>query len=457
MPEFRAVLTPGVITDLETPIQISFTSPRQAQAVVIRLLEMDSWNSLGDTMSEAMQVGSDVIAEFTGAIENYQFQLEDSMAGEAGDDTLVIKIQFAGSDSTIDVPVPDAEFAAEGAEIEIGLEVTGLIDEAEREYTTPGAVFVRHPNLSGETDRPIITFVTGGGDYHEGARRYWRPRSDGLRDDNNLRRIMAYLSNAAHLPDDRLWGQVNIVSHGTEYAWHIRAHPTSPPGQQLSRSDIEALQSDEHLTTPGTDVMDSSTVIVLRGCHLGNNQEILDAVRTLFGGEAKVLAPRYLQNYSWEDDRSREVFRQAFYFWRTELTTPGEDEIYQSLRDQYSEREISNEDLRALVANTEEQRVDDQNVTFEYTHSGEGVPADHEGRMRFLEEEWFPQEANQYTDVTDWGWTSEIVSSDEEETVVLFTGRRRKIEYRRILRDRNGNVVVPDLNNESHYGQSPAT
>ena len=457
MPNFRVSLTPGVLTDTNNPINIRFTSPRNAQAVVIRLLEMDSWDSLGNTLSEAARVGSDVIAEFTGSIQNYRFTPEDSRTEQAEEGSLTLKIQFHGQDQAVDVPVLNAGFEAEGAELEIGLEVTGEIGGHDREYTTPGPVFVRHPNLSGEENRPIITFITANDTFHRAARNYWRPRADGLRNTNNLRQILAYLSDVDHLPGGLKWGQINIVSHGTEWEWSIRAHPSSPAGQQLRHADVAALQSHDDIVIPGEDVIDSNTVLVLRGCHLGNNQELMDEVRTLFGGRCKVLAPRYYQFYEWRGNRQRELFREGLYYWQTGNSMPGQAEIYERLRAEYGENEISNEDLHALVADISERHVSNQQIEFEYTYLGGEPPASHDVRMGDLRGVWEITEDNQYTDVDDWEWTSQIASHGEEESLVVFRGRRRKIEYRRILMDANGNAVVPDLNNGGHYGQSPLT
>ena len=76
-----------------------------------------------------------------------------------------------------------------------------------------------------------------------------------------------------------------------------------------------------------------------------------------------------------------------------------------------------------------------------------------------LEREWTSGDENYHTEVADWSWATQRQARGprrDRTWRVIFTGRRRRIEVRRPLMDADGHLVVPNLNEEEHYGRSPA-
>lgn len=456
MPSFRVTLTPGILNDLSNPILVRFTSPRMAQEVEVRLLEMDSWDNLGDTLSEAGATGHEVVAEFTGEINNFRFVKEGSRLARESDQTITLKVQFHGSDQVIDVPIPNAGFDVEGGEIEIGLSVFGRIGRSERAYSTPLPVFVRHPSVSGEANRPVVTFITTNDAFHRAGRAYWVPRSDGVRSIDNLQQILEFLSDAENLVNDLKWGQINIVAHGNENEWFVQSHRRARGGRALSTERLEELDGDADLATPGEDTIDQNTVLVMRGCSLGNNQRLLDAVRELFGGRLKVLAPKYYQFYEFRGNRNRELFWEGFHYWQPGNRRPTQAQAIAGLRAEYDEAAISDDELQELVADARQRRTTPQNYDFQLTYEGDSrPPSTHAGRMDELRGVWSSEESNDFTEVDDWNWVSNV-GRRGGNSVATYRGTRLRVEYRRLMCDDNGNAVVPDLNDSSHYGRSPA-
>ncbi|MBD3257310.1 hypothetical protein GF377_02665 [candidate division GN15 bacterium] len=453
MAKFQVVMTPGVVKDTATPIVVRFTSPKNATGVVVTAVEMDSWSSIGDTLSEAAVVGSDELAEFKGKLVNSKFELAEKKIGKGGKDDPVIKLKFHGGGDAIDIPVPNAAYSDEAAELEIGVKIEGKIGAHKKKYVTPRPVFVRHPRMSGTENRPIITFITGSDDYHKAAKKYWQPRVDGIKQLGTLQEILAYISDKDKLPGDKKWGQINIVSHGNEWEWFLRVLKGGP--KRTTASLLKKNRGNNALVQPGDDVVDGDTTVVLRGCSLGHNQDLLDEVRHFFGGKAKVYSPKYIQWYRYKGKDRRELFVEYFYYYHPGTTTPGKADIYKALRKKYQASTISDKELKALVDDVKARKLSNDRTSFELTYQGGDPPSKTEDRMAALEAAWSPEEWNHFTGVDDWKWQISVKTAGKDK-VLVFKGTRQRVEYRRDYKDKNDNHVVPDITDNTHYGRSPA-
>jgi hypothetical protein len=208
--------------------------------------------------------------------------------------------------------------------------------------------------------RPVASFIqrnmtagTGGlsandAGFYKGALAYFEPISDGAvlpgsaSASLSLQEVILALQAAAGSGANQIrdmtfpnWGQINLVSHGNREGWtsmplfsgrdepdvtavllkHLSAHARqleATPGLSFSAPDElvtdypEICGDYDQLVQDYLELMkiarsiptiDASTVIVWRGCNLGNSQEFLDAVRDLFGGQCCVYAPKYFQGY----------------------------------------------------------------------------------------------------------------------------------------------------------------
>ncbi len=460
MPNFRLAMSPGVLYDLSETILVSLTSPRTATAVTLRLVEMDSWQYLRDTMSERGSTGRENFAEFTGAVTDGHFV--PATTPDAPDDATVpaIHVQFEGADTVYDIPLPNVGLEGEGGELEVGIHIEGTVGTAEREYVTPNPVFVRHPRVTGQENRAIITFITSDDEedpYYREAMRYWEVRADSILTYTSLQRIFEYLNTHA-LPGGQPWGQINIVAHGMGQQWQMGLLYTDR-AEWVTPSMIRDRVGHGSLTAPPEERIDSNTSIILRGCQLGRNQDMLDAVRELFGGRCKVLAPRYIQTYQRHDETMRELFYESFMFYVPGSSAPATGVCETRLRAAYSER--SDVNFRTLVRNPAARHDSRPALRMQMVVENTGdLPANEAAYMAALDADWVRGEDSYFTDRTDWRWThaEEFIETRNEQPIhdITFTGTRYRVEVRQVLEDSSDNVVVPDITNTDHFGRSPA-
>ncbi len=471
MSRFRVSLQPGIVRDPENDVvTVRFFSPRTAEEVTVILLEMDSWRYRRDTMAEQLDNQDDPIAVFTGTIERSRFQVQTHRL-ERGtrNNAPTIKLKFHGSDTEYQLPVPDSSLREEGEEMEIGLEVRGRIRRRRRlvevEYKTPVPVFVRNYGRAGAPQRPVITFLTGRNGFFRAAQRFLQRRPDGLIRRSSVEAILNYLSSQQNLAEygEGRWGEVNIVSHANVNQWMIRLF--SDPHEPYRYVDVNVLNqqgNDARLTAPGEEVLDNRSRIVIRGCVIGGNQTLLDRIRQLFGGHAYVYAPKYLQAYEWYRRGrlrlQREYFKEFFFFYVPGRRSPNERECIRRFQELYPHAGIDEAEWRNLLRHRGERERRDRTERFRFTLEYQEIPPrGREALMADLRAEFPSGEETYHTTVDDWQWQiRRQVSRRRRIYRVLYIGYRRRVEVRRPLRDNNGDMVVPNLYDSSHYGRSPA-
>ncbi|MFQ6008382.1 MAG: hypothetical protein ACE5K8_05445 [Candidatus Zixiibacteriota bacterium] len=472
MPNFRVTLQPGIIRDPDQVLTVRFTSPRQAENVTLQLLEMDSWRYRRDTMSEQFDNRDDVIATFTGIIQRGQFQVQAHRLPQGRDraprNAPVVIVKFHGSNTEYRLPIPDSSQAEEGGELEIGLEARGEVHrrgrQVEIEYKTPAPVFYRNYGQAGAQQRPLITFITGRGGFFSAGSRYWQRRSDGLIRKPSVEEILDYLNSERNLAryGEGRWGEVNIVSHANTNQWIIRLF--AGRRERIGHIDVNVLNRhgrDHRLQAPGADMVDNNTRIVIRGCVIGHNQALLDRIRHLFGGRAYIYAPKYLQGYEFyqrgRERTQREYFTEFFFFYLPGNRSPNERTCIERLRRKYPSVGIDEAEWRNLLRGRGGARRHDRTEQLTYRLDCDDVPPrDRDRLMRELRRQ-FPNDERTYnTTVDDWQWSiRRQVNRRRRIYRVIFTGSRRRVEVRRPLRDNNGDMVVPNLYDRSHYGRSP--
>jgi hypothetical protein len=465
-------MTPGIIRDPDTALNIRVLSPRNAQNVRLVLNEMDTWRYRRDTMVEWSDAANDPIATFTGSIENRRFRIDELQQSEAPANAPVLKVRFHGDDTVHELPVPDSDLAEEGGEIEVGVEVNGQVTVRRRvrflEHETRQPVFVRNYGSSGAQQRPVITFVVGRDNYHQAARRFWRRRADGVIRRSNVESILDYLTNQENLQrhGEGKWGDVNIVSHANARQWMIRlfANRRFRP-RHVDVNVLEEHGEDARLQAPGDGQADNQTRIILRGCVIGQNQRLLNRIQTLFGGNAHVYAPKYIQSYQWfrrgRNRWARENFEEFFFFYVPGHRSPRLNECVRRMREKYPDAGIDDDEWRELLRGRGERTRKDKTEIFRFTldFGGDAPPTGRDNLTRVLTQEWPNDDTVYDTAVADWRWRfrRQVRGRRGNRTYrVVCIGRRRRVEVRRPLRDADGNMVVPNINEQSHYGRSPA-
>jgi hypothetical protein len=468
MSRFRVTLQPGILRDPDDVLTIRFHSPRQAENVTVTLLEMDSWRYRRDTMAEQLDSQDDTIAVFTGSMERSRFQVQQHRPARARRNAPVLKVRFHGNDTEYRLPIPDSDLQEEGGELEIGLQVQGEVRRGrrvlEREYTTPSPVFVRNYGQAGAQQRPMITFITGRDRFYNAARRYWQRRSDGLIRKPSVEEILSYLNSQQNLDryGEGRWGEVNIVSHANTNQWIIRLF--AGRRERVRHIDVNVLNQHGHearLQALDAAVADNNTRIVIRGCVIGNNQALLDRIRQLFGNQARVYAPKYLQSYEWyrrgRERTQREYFKEFFFFYVPGNRSPNLARCIELLSQKYAGRGITEEQWRNMLRRRRGAERKDTTERFRFTLDYDDVPPRNREDLLAELRRRFPNDERTYnTTADDWRWSiRRQVNRRRGIYRVIFTGTRRRVEVRRPLRDNNGDMVVPNLYDRTHYGRSP--
>jgi hypothetical protein len=77
----------------------------------------------------------------------------------------------------------------------------------------------------------------------------------------------------------------------------------------MQYSELKAANDAQSVTKPNPDLIGFWTNVMIRGCNLGRNQEMLQETKKAFGGDVRVIAPTHEQVYS----GGRESMGGAFY------------------------------------------------------------------------------------------------------------------------------------------------
>ncbi len=170
---------------------------------------------------------------------------------------------------------------------------------AERE-AAPTPVFVNstpenistsvHQHVSTPT-RQNITFIMGedkdpDNPYYTQAENYYRTNPEARTEWlvthlRSLKEVRDYLTEHAQ----GKWGIINLVVHSNE--WTGMGVNVLPEGARATSESIYAAIDEGHFPPLPSDIADERTELQLHACALGKNEDLLDAISTAFGGEAK--------------------------------------------------------------------------------------------------------------------------------------------------------------------------
>lgn len=469
---FHAVLTPQVLDSPKHQVTIAFDSPSEATNVVLQLFEVDAWTSTSGDVNEG---GRDtLIAEFSGKIVNGKFVLErkNPQGPMGGSPSLLVHLDGETEKPNFvvhDLPIPPSALPNEQGIYEIELRVTGKIKGKTKSYRTPNPVFVRNFKAG----RPVAAFVTGGGQdpFFIAARSYWFEYADGLFERGSVEGIREFIRTETDRRGYGPWGEINIVNHANEFQWIIRLFANDQNVRRLGIKEIKEAQNDIRFQAALRTQLDEQSKVVIRGCVLGNDQPILDEIRKLFGGKAMLFAPKYVQAYSTQNGIPRESFWEQFFFYGPGAQAPPNATCKQRLASKYPTPKVKDDDWMPMLTSTNPLVRHDNmetftlDYTFTFTHDAKKPTPQRDGETHnFLADargDWKNDEDHFHTDFDDWQWSQgplqrHEISRTETQFARHLVGQRFRVEVRRELKDANGQPVRPDLNNQQHYGRSPA-
>jgi hypothetical protein len=301
--------------------------------------------------------------------------------------------------------------------------------------------------------RPILTLVSGSDAYHRAAQKYWKHRADGVIRRNTLEAMLDYVAGVSEGP----LAELNIVSHANSCELIIPMFFSKGPKVPfITARALGEHGDDARLQTPGQDVLDGNSRVVFRSCMLGENLQMLNALKRVFGGGATVYAPKYIQWYeSWGID-AYEYFRHCWWANVASKKVPSFKVAREKLMEKYPGINDEKEWGLLLKGKGERQRKDwllKYTLILPYGYKPKHTKKEY---LDNGEENWPEPYDPCRGSFEDWVWTvgkPKYFKKDKEWRVNL-SARRYRVDVRRPLRDAQGNLIVPNLNDRDHYGVS---
>ena len=493
--KIHAYFTPGLLDSVgkgSGKVELKFSKPQDAQDVSIKLFEVDSWTLDGHTVSEG---GPDEeVAEIQGVIEQGKFRLT---GGSLPFQTTPVNHRLITIDLGADefkVPLQNIDHEKDFGFFEVTFKITASVAGEQAKYESPTPLFVRNT----PTPRAEVAFIGGTpNDFAEPttkqffplASKFWEGLKDNRRNEKSLQAIHSFLrddSDAAKARrNDLPWGRVNVVSHGNESTWFMRGRESDPEPTGFTSGNLPTADLGT-FGSPREEEVDEQTLFIIRGCEIGNDTALLDAIKDKFGGRATVFAPRHEMVYRNEKGILRE---RLFQIWR--VSVPGRSssitnaKLKAVLKKEYAGHTLyggfSDADWNKVTAisgtNNKAEEFRQQLITdekdlmavsrFEEDDVKNTVGSSKVDKSQAELTTIMRKENDNSTmsdeefDSFEWTWkvTKDKNPDPSAEPTFTVSGRavRTEIEIFRLLKTtENGQKVpvTPDLNNPNHFGRS---
>jgi hypothetical protein len=176
---------------------------------------------------------------------------------------------------------------------------------------------------SDNSKRESITFILG--EDEKGSKPYYSLAYDYYQTDKNARteyidstcrslsEVRDYLENNPP-GNGRPWGVINLISHGNEwFGMSVKVTPTSK--RSTTERILEFVKNGGLKELPDS-LADDSTQIILHGCGLGKDHELLKTVAKAFGGdgECPVVRASKLKEYYSSVQNSDKLLQSELFF-----------------------------------------------------------------------------------------------------------------------------------------------
>ena len=270
------------------------------------------------------QPGSPMV-EFKGTITDNVFtQSEDPKVQNVSGSPDKIKVEIEGSgQDAIGVPLKKKGVFEAGVSIQT--------KSANGKFNSPKIIFIR-AFVTGK--RPVVAFITGSESdaFFKHAERFWRsPGKADLVIDKKGISLQDILANLDHFGDRfGLWGQVNIIAHGFPNQIQIKILPSSVFPLHEDKVSEEVDQAIADGTWPNITSVDSDTEVLFRSCNAGQDQDLVDAIKTNIFPSAKFLKiPKFLQFYRTGPGVAEEFFQEELLYDRPTKAEAEADEATQ--------------------------------------------------------------------------------------------------------------------------------
>jgi hypothetical protein len=325
--QFFAAFDQGLIemTGKTSQVNMHFTSPDNAQNIKIEFFEIDSWISNGKTITEN-NGAKRLIGTTGGNITGKKYhETSQSVPFPFEHTKMYLTVNIDGS--SINMPIPDPKTDSELDFFEVSFKITGALGGSAQTYESPSPLFVRNT----PTPRAECAIIAGDGTefpddptttrYFTLAAQFWARLQDNQRTTQlSLQSIFLYLGDnddaAVQARNGLPWGRVNIVSHGDDGwnentatftgTWFIKIRDGDPIDENFGKTAAELPGVQLGFNSPPRRDVDEHTELIIRGCVIGNDVALLNAIKAKFGGLPTVFAPKYSNLYGIENGVPRD-------------------------------------------------------------------------------------------------------------------------------------------------------
>ncbi len=333
--EISAVFNQGILElfDKNATVGFHFTSPDDAQTVEINFFEVDSWVSNGKTIEESHSPPR-LIGTTGGVVKETKYhETSQKIPFSSNHTTQMLTVDIDGSKITMPLPNPNTDRELDF--FEVGFTVTATVSGAKKTYQSPSPLFVRNT----PTPRAELAIVAGDGTefpddpsttgYFSEAAKYWEKLQDNQRQTElSLQSIFLFLreddEKSIKARNSLPWGRINIVSHADDgwrphhadfkATWYIKARDSDSVDNDFGFTAKVLGEAELGFPGPRRQEVDEHTEIIIRGCAIGNDVEMLNAIRDKFGGLATVFAPKFANVYRRETGVSRDRLADSWDF-----------------------------------------------------------------------------------------------------------------------------------------------
>lgn len=209
------------------------------------------------------------------------------------------------------------------------------------------------PEVVDTVPRTSVTFILGRdqsayNQYYDMANHYYRLNSDerteAVVDDLvSLSQVINWLNAHPDTLNRRPYGLINLVSHGNEFI-DLQATVT-PRGERISAGSLRKAMDENSLPQLDSGIVDSRTLVFLHGCAVGHNQPLLDALSSVFGGEATVKASKLFEYYAYllrnhNPSSIRHYYARTWYAFYNPDSIADEEALSRQLRRRYPNEKV---------------------------------------------------------------------------------------------------------------------
>jgi hypothetical protein len=185
--------------------------------------------------------------------------------------------------------------------------------------------------------------------YYAEAMRYYTTHAEGKTDFiittcRSLTEVKDYLKKNA-LCNDNPWGKIHLVSHGNQ--WTGLSVKVTPDSKRATVDRIVEYTQSGMFELLDHTVVDSQTTIFLHGCGVGNNRDLVNAVRKFFSGKNEqpiIFAPKLFEYYassgSEKNLQSQHYLAQSWFVNYPMGDKPSSGSLTSELREKYNDARV---------------------------------------------------------------------------------------------------------------------